>query len=72
MNRRLSKLALLVVALSACLTLSGCTRPLNLRGDNFQGEFSNWGENNRPVDNSGALYGFSNKAQQIERNLGVR
>jgi len=59
-----------VAALAACLGISGCTT-LNLRGDGFaDNELSNWAGQMRGVDRLGPSHAFSNKARQIDRNLG--
>jgi hypothetical protein len=60
------------VALVACLWLPGCKWADSLRGDNFTDEFAHWGENQRIPTEPGQMYGFSEEARQVERNLGVR
>jgi hypothetical protein len=55
------------------LGIGGCeSQAPNLRGEGFHDEFATWGEKKRAPDSDGDLGGFSTKAQQIERNLGVR
>jgi hypothetical protein len=58
-------------AVGALLPLAGC-RSMDLRGDNFNDEFAQWGENKRPAGAPGQMWSFSQQAQQVERNLGVR
>ena len=59
-------LAVLVV----CLGTSGCSR-LNLRGEPFSdNELSNFAGEVRQADATGPSDAFSNKARQIDRNLG--
>lgn len=61
---RLGTLSLLM------LCCCGCS-PWNLRGDGFGNSFRDWGGYARPTDGSGTPYGFSTKAREIERDLGV-
>ncbi len=56
--------------LIVCLGLAGCAR-WNLRGEQFQeDDFSTLPKRLRPVESGGETWGASNKAIQIERNLG--
>jgi hypothetical protein len=55
----------------AAVCLAGC-KSMNLRGDNFNDEFANWGESKRPAGKPGQMWSFSTQGQQLERNLGVR
>lgn len=65
---RWSRLALVV----ACLGITGCC-DWNLRGDHFaEDDLSTLPQQFRPVDPDGEPFTFSNKARQIERNLGYR
>jgi hypothetical protein len=65
---RLGRLALIV----ACLSASGCTG-WNLRGEPFsQDELTTLPQQFRTTDPDGEAFTFSNKARQIERNLGYR
>ena len=53
------------------LMLPGCTKA-NLRGDAFaQDEWSTLPQSFRRADQPGSASAYSNKARQIERNLGV-
>ncbi len=62
----------LVFVLTICLVVSGCAN-LNLRGDGFpKDETYDWTNRVRPADENAELFGFSNKARQIERNCGAR
>jgi len=57
-------------ALVACLGMSGCTN-LNLRGGSFpENDLSSWGRQMRGADALGLSQAFSNKARQIDRDLG--
>lgn len=52
--------------------LSGC-QSWNLRGESFaEDEFSNMPKRLRPFEPGSEAFGVSNKALQIERNLGFR
>jgi hypothetical protein len=63
---RWCRLAVLV----ACLGVLGCTN-LNLRGDPFpENELSTVARQMRQVDDLGQSHAFSNKARQIEQDLG--
>jgi len=54
----------------ACLGLSGCTR-FDLRGDSFkEDEVSGTFRQLRPRDTKAEPWGASNKALQIEKDLG--
>ena len=58
--------------LTIALTLAGCAN-LNLRGDGFtKDETFDCAKQSRPNDDRVDLFGFSNKARQIERNCGAR
>jgi len=61
--------ALLAFAFS--MLACGCAG-VNLKGDNFTDDYARWGEKQRPSGPPGEVFGLSTKAQQIERNLGVR
>ena len=55
------------------MSIGGCQNQApNLRGEGFHDEFATWGEKKRQPDSDGDLCGLSTKAQQTERNLGVR
>jgi|GEM_PF-3244165 len=59
-----------IVAAIACLGLSGCTR-FDLRGESFkEDELSGTFRQLRPQDSKAEPWGASNKALQIEKNLG--
>lgn len=63
---RWCRLALLV----ACLGALGCTN-LSLRGDPYpDNELSNLARQMRQADDLGQSHAFSNKARQIEEDLG--
>jgi hypothetical protein len=53
------------------LALNGCAR-WNLRGEGYDDESAHWAERLRRPTEEGQIYGFSTRAQEIERNLGVR
>ena len=58
------------LAAVACLLLSGCAS-WNLRGESYpEGEMSQMVQQLRPPDGEGDSFAFSNKARQIDRNLG--
>jgi hypothetical protein len=60
-------------AVVACLGLAGCCEKCNLRGDKFQdNSFGDQCRSYRTVDKNNELFGLSNKAQQIEKDVGVR
>lgn len=62
----------MVFAVTISLGISGCAN-LNLRGDDFpKDETYDWSRRVRPADENVELFGFSNKARQIERNCGAR
>lgn len=62
----------LVFVLTISLGASGCAN-LNLRGEAFpRDETYDWSRHVRPADENVELFGFSNKARQIERNCGAR
>ena len=62
----------LVFVLTISLGVSGCAN-LNLRGDGFpKDDAYDWSSRVRPADENVELFGFSNKARQIEKNCGVR
>lgn len=70
-NRTLRRLAPCVLLLLG-LALPGCTSA-NLRGDPFaQDEWSTLPQSFRRADETGPPTAYSNKARQIEQNLGVR
>ncbi len=61
--------AVLVVAL---LALPGC-KMLNLGGERYEPDPAlEWGRQLRPVDHESEFSGVSNKARQIERNVGIQ
>lgn len=51
---------------------SGCSFFEGLRGDKFTDDDANWGESLRPPEKKGQMAGLSEKARQIERNVGYR
>ena len=58
------------VATVAALGLSGCAN-LNLRGEPYwEGETSSFARQLRETNDQGQSFAFSNKARQIEGNLG--
>lgn len=62
----------LILALTISFGVTGCAN-LNLRGDEFpRDETYDFSRQVRPADENLELFGFSNKARQIERNCGVR
>jgi hypothetical protein len=59
-----------LAVLVACLGTAGCSN-LNLRGERFSdNELSNLAGELRQADTAGPSDAFSNKARQIDRNLG--
>ena len=54
------------------IATSGCASWDQLRGENFTDREARWGESMRSAGPEGELWGFSEKARQIERNVGVR
>jgi hypothetical protein len=59
-----------IVAAIACLGLSGCSR-FDLRGESFkEDELSGTFRQLRPRDTKAEPWGVSNKALQIEKDLG--
>lgn len=61
--------AALVIGL---LALPGC-KMLNLGGEKYEPDPAlEWGRQLRPVDHESEFSGVSNKARQIERNVGVQ
>ena len=61
-----------VVALAACLAIaSGCTRG-TLRGKGFEDNQGTWAQKMRPAADEKKFSGLDARAQDIERNLGVR
>jgi hypothetical protein len=71
----MSRIAAKKLALACCLLsapgVTGCT-PFNLRGNGYGDYTSNWGENLRKPTAAGESVGLDKRAQEIERNLGVR
>jgi hypothetical protein len=62
-----------VAALAACLGLSGCCSQCNLRGDKFaDNPLADQGRQLRTPDRNNELFGLSNKAQQIEKDVGIQ
>ena len=60
-------------ALVACLGLSGGCQNSNLRGDNFQDDsLASQARQMRPHDRNNELFGVTNKAQQIEKDVGIQ
>lgn len=58
--------------LTISLGFAGCAN-MNLRGDGFpKDDTFDWTNSVRPADENVELFGFSNKARQIERNCGAR
>lgn len=58
--------------LAGCLALPGCTIP-DIRGDKFpEDDWSGFAQQVRPRDTATEAWGATNKALQIEQNLGVR
>jgi hypothetical protein len=50
---------------------AGCAGWQELRGPAFTQEFAGWTDSLRSKDGAAQPWGYSTKAQQIERNLGV-
>ena len=60
-------------ALFACLGLSGGCEKCNLRGDNFQDDtLASQARQMRSHDRNNELFGVTNKAQQIEKDVGIQ
>ena len=62
----------LAAAALAGLLLAGCKDVNNLRGEGFKPDPGIEVGQYRPGDRDSEFDGFSNKARQIERNVGVR
>ena len=58
------------VVILGLLALPGCAA-WDPRGTGFGDELAQWGQNLRPKGDAASPYGFSTKARQIERSLGV-
>jgi hypothetical protein len=62
-----------LMVLAACLSLAGCKTVKLKNDDNFTDDYATWGQGHRPADSTdGNLTGASEKARQVERNLGMR
>jgi hypothetical protein len=57
--------------LAASLATAGCA-PMNLRGRNSRDDTARWGETQRRPGARSDLWGVSEQARQVERNLGVQ
>jgi hypothetical protein len=68
-NRRGAGWSLLAAIATVALVSLGCTRH-DLRGPGFRDQFGDWGANLRPKANSTDRFGYSTRAQEIERNVG--
>ena len=65
-------LSLAALAAAALLAVGGCAN-LNVRGDSFpDNSMSDLARRLRQVDGQAQSFAFSNKARQIDENLGVR
>jgi hypothetical protein len=53
-------------------TVTGCAWTESLAGEGFREMEPDWAEGFRPLSNPGRSHGFSTKARQVERNLGVQ
>lgn len=62
--------AVVTAFILATALLSGCNMS-KLRGGNFRDEFANWGEKNHRPGTPDEMWGMSERARQVERNLGV-
>jgi hypothetical protein len=60
-----------LVICAALLALGGC-KPIDIHGNGYGDFTSNWAENLRPPTRAGESVGLDKRAQEIERNLGVR
>jgi len=59
-------------SLVLCLSLTGCASD-TLRGGSFlENEWTTLPKTMRPVEDQGPPTAYSNKAKQIERNLGIQ
>jgi len=62
-----------VAAVLVALGLSGCCQNCNLRGENFSDNaLADQCRHYRTPDRQNELFGVSNKAQQIERDVGIQ
>ena len=59
------------LAVLAALSVPGCAS-WNPQGEGYGDETANWAQRMRTPTNKGELYGYDTRAQEIERNLGVR
>ena len=65
------RLARCLAAASLLLPMPGCAH-FNPRGDGFSDGTAHWADGFRRSTPEQKVYGFSTRAQEIERNLGVR
>jgi hypothetical protein len=65
----LSRLLLLVLIAGACA--AGCQK-VDLRGDGYNDGTADWTGRMRTPTSKGQMSGLDGRAQEIERNLGVR
>ena len=68
-NRSGAGWSLLAAIATVALMSLGCTRH-DLRGPGFRDQFGDWGANLRPRANTTDRFGYSTRAQEIERNVG--
>jgi hypothetical protein len=63
-----------IAALVCCVTLAGCRglSPERLRGEPYRADESGLTSNVRPGGTSEKPFLFSNKARQVEENLGYK
>jgi len=59
------------LAMLAALSLPGCAS-WNPQGEGYGDETATWAEKMRTPTDKGQLTGYSTRAQEIERNLGIR
>jgi hypothetical protein len=70
-DKRVRRSWLYAASLAVALLLSGCNMP-NWRGGNFRDDLAQWGETQRPPGSSELMWGMSEQARQVEKNLGVQ
>jgi hypothetical protein len=68
---RMSRCWRLAAAAWLLLFGPGCAVWDDLRGPGFSKDFRGWADSLRPKEAQSQTWGFSTKAQQIERDLGV-
>jgi hypothetical protein len=71
MNRLLTAFLRTSCLLALSIGVSGCCAPLNIRGDGFPADHTFDSTAAVRKSESTELFGLSNKARKVERNLGA-